>query len=225
MDQGNANLAGDKKWDRGTIQQISEFEDWKIAITIPVDVDIKAEHKVLNLEKSISYLDTAETIYKAECICRTMMGNCDSPTGTCIAWDTAKPLLDTDIYKNQNVRVITKEEAIETLKMSHEAGLVHMAYAMWDDKVNRICSCCSCCCAVFTSVLKYSMFPGLIISDTIALTDIEKCKTCGTCVDRCQFGARTVTDDMLVQNDELCYGCGVCVSTCPSEAISLAAVA
>ena len=224
MESNSSGMQGGKQWDRGTIQQISEFEDWKPAITIPVDVEIKAEHKVLNLEKSIAYLDQAETIYKLECICRTMMGNCDSPKSTCIAWDTAKPLLDTDIYKNQNVRVISKEEAIETLKMSHEAGLVHMAYSMWDDKVNRVCSCCSCCCAVFNSVLKLGMFPGLITSDTIAETDIELCGTCGTCVDRCQFGARTVVDDLMVQNDELCFGCGVCVSTCPNDAISLVPV-
>lgn len=214
-----------KKWDRGTIEQIKQFEDWKIAITIPVGVDIQAKQKVLNLDKSIQYLDQAETIYKLECICRTTMGNCDAPTSTCIAWDTAKPLLDTDIYRNQNVRVISKEEAIETLKMSHDAGLVHMAYAMWDDKVNRICSCCSCCCAVFASVLEYSMYPGLITSDAIAVTDMELCETCGTCVDRCQFKARSIDGDVMRQDDALCYGCGLCVSTCPNEAISLEAVA
>ena len=203
------------------LKQIKEFEKWEIAITIPVDVKIEAEHKILNLDKAISYLNEAENIYKLDCICRTMMGNCDSPRETCIAWDSAKRLLDTDIYKNQGAHLISKEEAIETLRMSTDAGLVHMAYAMWDDQVNRICSCCSCCCAVFSSVLDYSMYPGLITSDTIAETDMDTCEACGTCVDRCQFKARRIVDDELEVNESLCYGCGVCVPTCPTESISL----
>jgi ferredoxin len=210
-----------KDWNSETLQQIKNFEDWKIAITIPVNMEIKAEQKVLSLEKAISYLDEAKEIYKLDCICRTMMGNCESPVATCLNWDSAKKLINTDIYKNQNARLISKEEAIETLKMSHEAGLVHMAYAAWDDKVNRICSCCSCCCAVFSSVLRFSMFPGLISSDTISVTNMDQCDNCGTCVDRCQFGARTIVDEKLKVNNDLCYGCGACVSTCPTEAITL----
>jgi len=82
-----------------------------------------------------------------------------------------------------------------------------MAYAMWDDKVNRICSCCSCCCGVFSSVLRFSMFPGLISSDTVSVTDMNECESCGTCVDGCQFGAREITDNKLRVNNDLCYGC------------------
>jgi NAD-dependent dihydropyrimidine dehydrogenase PreA subunit len=221
MNTENIAQSGNKKWGREMIQQISQFEDWKIAITIPVNMEIEAEHKILNLDEAISYLDGAKDIYKLDCICRTMMGNCDSPKETCVAWDSAKALLDTDIYKNQNARLITKEEAIETLKMSHDSGLVHMAYAMWDDKVNRICSCCSCCCAVFSSVLDYSMFPELITSEMISVTDINVCGSCGTCVDRCQFEAREMIDGTLTMNIDLCYGCGVCVTTCPNDAIIL----
>jgi NAD-dependent dihydropyrimidine dehydrogenase PreA subunit len=221
MNTENTAQSGNKKWGREMIQQISQFEDWKIAITIPVNMEIEAEHKILNLDEAICYLDGAKDIYKLDCICRTMMGNCDSPKETCIAWDSAKALLDTDIYKNQNAKLISKKEAIETLKMSHDSGLVHMAYAMWDDKVNRICSCCSCCCAVFSSVLDYSMFPELITSEMISVTDMNVCGRCGTCVDRCQFEAREIIDGTLTMNVDLCYGCGVCVTTCPNEAISL----
>ncbi len=211
----------EKDWNKEILQQIKNFEDWKIAITIPANVEIKAEHKVLNLDKAIGYLDGAKDIYKLDCICRTMMSNCDSPVETCIAWDSAKKLIDTDIYKNQNARLISKEEAIETLKMSHEAGLVHMAYAMWDDKVNRICSCCSCCCAIFSSVLRFGMFPGLLSSETISATDLSNCDSCGTCVDPCQFGARKIEENKLEVKKEQCYGCGICVPSCPTGAISI----
>jgi electron transport complex protein RnfB len=224
MDQENPDQQSSQQWAPEMLQQIKEFEDWKVAIPIPVDVEIEVEHKVLSLDRAISYLNKANNIYLSDCICRTMMGNCDSPKRTCIAWDSAKALLDTDIYKNQNTQSITREEAIEILKMSSDAGLVHMAYAMWDDDVNRICSCCSCCCAVFSSVLQYSMFPGLITSDTTTTTDMAVCESCGTCVDRCHFGARNLVDGTLQVNDDLCYGCGLCVPTCPTEAIALVGV-
>jgi ferredoxin len=211
----------EKDWKKETLRRIKEYEDWKIAITLPVNVSINAKHKVINLDQALNHLDGAENIYKLDCICRTRMGNCDSPIETCIAWDSAKKLLDTDLYKTQNTRLITKEEAIETLKVSHEAGLVHMAYAAWDDEVNRICSCCSCCCAVFSSILRFGMFPDLLSSDTVSVTDLNMCENCGTCVDRCQFGAREMHDQTLTVNTNLCYGCGLCVSTCPTGAITL----
>ncbi|MFW9962874.1 MAG: 4Fe-4S binding protein [Candidatus Sifarchaeia archaeon] len=210
-----------KEWDSNTIEWIKNFERWNTAITIPVNVEIKAEHKILNLDQAIRYLDNAQTIYLSDCICRTTMGNCDSSVRTCIAWDSAKPLLDTDVYKNQNTQEITKKEAFEILRMSHEAGLVHMAYAMWDDKVNRICSCCDSCCAIFASVLKLKMYPELITTETIEVTDMSLCDNSGVCVDRCNFGAREIVDGKLKVNHEQCYGCGVCVSTCPTGAISL----
>ncbi|MFX1561275.1 MAG: 4Fe-4S dicluster domain-containing protein, partial [Promethearchaeota archaeon] len=58
-------------------------------------------------------------------------------------------------------------------------------------------------------------------SDYASVTDMDVCASCGTCIDRCHFGAREMTDDGLRVNDDLCYGCGLCVSTCPEEAISL----
>ena len=209
------------EWNENILQNAKNFEDWRSAKTIPVNVELKGEQKVLHLDQAIGYLENAEHIYRLNCLCRSIIKNCDAPTDTCIAWDSAKGLLNEDLYKHAGTREITKEEAIETLKMSHDAGLVHMAYAMRDDEVNRICSCCSTCCAVFTSVLKYKMFPDLISSDYISVTDMDACASCGTCVDRCHFGAREMTDDGLHVNDDLCYGCGLCVSTCPEGAISL----
>jgi Pyruvate/2-oxoacid:ferredoxin oxidoreductase delta subunit len=208
-------------WNPQILQQIKTLEDWRTGITIPVKIEIKAEHKVLNLDKAISYLDKAKNIYKLDCICRTMLGKCDSPLDTCIGWDSIKPLIDSDIYKNQNAREITKEEAIETLKKSSKAGLVHMAYAMMDDQVNRICSCCSCCCAVFSSVLKYKMFPGLIISDSTTTTDDNLCDNCGACIERCHFKARSIEGNKLEVHKDICFGCGLCVPSCSKEAISL----
>jgi heterodisulfide reductase subunit A-like polyferredoxin len=65
------------------------------------------------------------------------------------------------------------------------------------------------------------MYPDLITSEAISVTDMDKCVNDGTCVERCHFEAREMVDGQLKVNDDLCYGCGLCISTCPSEAISL----
>jgi NAD-dependent dihydropyrimidine dehydrogenase PreA subunit len=198
---------------------------WKIAKTIPVDIEIMAEHRVLNLEKAKDYLDKAHSFAVLNCGCRTARGNCDAPLDVCLDMDNAAELvLSKDDFKDKNPRRITKEEALQVLERSHEAGLVHMAYdVMGEDKVNAICSCCSCCCAILSSVLRFGLFPQLLTSDTISVTDMSKCTGCGICVERCQFGAREKIGDSLAINPQLCMGCGLCVTKCPTTAIRLVA--
>ena len=198
---------------------------WKIAKAIPVNIGITAEHRVLNLEKAKEYLDKANLIAVLNCGCRTARGNCDAPLDVCICMDSAaESALSKDDFKDKNPRKITKDEAIQVLTKSHEAGLVHMAYdVMGEDKVNAICSCCSCSCAILSSALRFGLFPQLLKSDTISVTDMSKCTGCGICVERCQFGAREIVGDSLTINPRLCMGCGLCVTKCPTTAIRLVA--
>ena len=198
---------------------------WKIAKAIPVNIEIMAEHRVLNLEKAKEYLDKAHSIAVLNCDCRTTRGNCDAPLDVCIVMDSAaESILSKDDLKDKNPRRITKDEAMQVLARSHEAGLVHMAYdVMGENRVNAICSCCSCCCAILSSVLRFGLFPQLLTSDTISATDMSKCTSCGICVERCQFGAREMVDGSLTINHKLCMGCGLCVTKCPTDAIRLVA--
>ena len=46
--------------DDWTIDELKEAEkDWNIAVTVPVNVKIEAEHRVLNLENVKGYLSNA----------------------------------------------------------------------------------------------------------------------------------------------------------------------
>jgi len=213
-------------WTVEDLQTVRRNEGfWKIAKTIPVNVKITAEHRVLNLEKAKEYLNKAKSIVLLNCACRTARGNCDSPLDVCLTMDSAaESVLSRDDVKDKNARRITKDEAVQVLVRSHEAGLVHMAYdVMGEDKVNAICSCCSCCCANLSAVLRFGLFPQTLKSDTTSMTDMSKCTNCGICVERCQFGAREMVGDSLILNPKLCMGCGLCVTKCPTSAISLAA--
>lgn len=199
--------------------------NWQIVKTVPVNIEIGAEHRVLNLEKAKEYINKAHSIVVLDCGCRTARGNCDAPRDVCIGIDKgAELVLSRDDFKDKNPRRITKEEAMQVLARSHEAGLVHMALDVTGEKkINAICSCCSCCCAILSSVVRFGLFPQLIKSDTISATDMSKCTGCGVCVERCQFGAREMVDDSIRLNHKLCVGCGLCVTKCPTAAIRLVA--
>ncbi len=206
-------------------------ERWKSLITIPVNVEIEADNTVLNVESAMEYLEKAHTIAVADCFCRLERPNCDAPLNVCITLnDKAEYQLgdkETSFMKNR--REITKEEAIDILEKSHEAGLVLTAQVTHDfpgaelkpDEVFTICGCCSCCCCQLSAVLRYGLAPHLLTSPTTSVTDSSKCASCGVCVDRCQFGAREIVDGSIVFQSELCFGCGLCVSTCLTTAITL----
>jgi len=58
-------------------------------------------------------------------------------------------------------------------------------------------------------------------SDFYATVDPEVCTGCETCVERCQFGAPSITDDISHVDQKRCVGCGQCVMICPSGAMTL----
>jgi NAD-dependent dihydropyrimidine dehydrogenase PreA subunit len=206
-----------------TIDELKEFEkDWYLAVTVPVNVEIEAEHRVLNFEKVKGYLSKATQMAHLDCFCREKRHNCDAPTDVCIYLnDRAELALKSEDFKWRNPKKVTMDEALDALARSHEAGLVHMAYAYGDDEINVICSCCSCCCEVISGIFRFGLAPHLLTSDTVSMTDSELCNDSGLCVERCQFGAREMINDKMAFNPELCFGCGLCVSTCPTNAIKL----
>jgi len=207
-------------WDVETLE--SDWSGVTIAEPIPVNVEIKADQKVIHIDKAKEYLKKAEKIYRLDCECRTKRGNCDNPVETCLMWDVAESTIESDWAKELHIKKITLDEAYKTLKMSHEAGLVHMAYASGENpNVNSLCSCCSCCCAVFSGLLRFGMFKHVLSSDTIQVTDESACISCGQCIDSCHFGAREINDGKLEVNNEICYGCGLCVESFPEQAITI----
>lgn len=194
--------------------------DLENAVTIPVNVEIKTNHRVLDLSEVESYLRRARNIGLQDCGCRVEKGNCDAPRNVCISIDQP------DDYFGKNARYrarkSTLKEALEALRKSHEAGLVHMAYTMkGDDRVSLICSCCPCCCSTLGGLLRFGIATKVLTSKFVTEENYEKCLRCGRCADRCVFGARRFEAGELVIDSSRCFGCGLCVSTCPAGAITL----
>jgi NAD-dependent dihydropyrimidine dehydrogenase PreA subunit len=188
------------------------------AVTIPVNVTFSGKHRILEMGELEEILGNADVIAQTDCYCRERIGNCIEPMDGCLTLDDEAIQ---DIERGDAKR-ISLEEALTAMKRTYDAGLVHMAYTdEGKDSVGIICSCCSCCCHSLSAALRFGYSDHVFGSKYIAVQDSEKCSSCGSCVDRCQFGARGFVDDELVYNIDSCFGCGVCLDTCPEDAIHL----
>jgi hypothetical protein len=120
----------------------AQARELESAVTIPVNVEIDADQRVLDLSEVEKILRQAGRIVLQDCGCRADKGNCDAPRDVCINIDPPEDYVTK--YGMYHAHESTLEGALNALRRSHEAGLVHMAYTMKDsDRATVICSCCS----------------------------------------------------------------------------------
>ncbi len=182
--------------------------------TIPVNID------VMPYEKASTYLDEANAWGVLDCICRVqkkLIGQgCEHPVENCLVFSSKVGAFD----RTEDIRALTKNEALQILDEADQAGLVHSTNNAQQD-VNYICNCCTCSCGVLRGMSEHGSMSAVASSDFYALVDIDLCNGCEVCVDRCQFGAIKMEDGISVINSNFCFGCGLCITTCSSEALSL----
>jgi len=186
-------------------------------VTVPVNISIHGQQTILDLSSVENILRTAEIITLEECGCRAKWHKCDAPLDVCLSLDNEAK----DAMK-RGAKRISLAQALVTLKRSHEAGLVHLAFTFKDkEKPEVICSCCSCCCHSLSALVRFGIPNHVVASEYIAQNNTETCENCGTCVQRCQFHARQLINNKLQFNQNKCFGCGLCTTTCPTKSITL----
>jgi len=189
-------------------------------------VSVQQEVRLTDLEHVIPYALARDIVIKnpdhivvLDCPCRASRPNPCLPLDVCLI--VGEPFASFAMeHHPARTRWITSAEAAEILRAEHERGHVHHAFFK-DAMLGRfyaICNCCSCCCGAMHA--QRHGVPMLASSGYVAEVDPSECVACGSCQERCQFGAISVNGHAVVDAAE-CMGCGVCVSQCPQDAMSL----
>lgn len=183
---------------------------------IPVGVTVPGKTHVLAFEDVEDIIAKARTIAVTNCTCRLIAHKCDKPLEACLQINRAA---EYSISRGTG-RSLTKEEALDIVRQSEEAGLIHVV--MNKQSVDHfICNCCACCCQTMPILIEHNV-SVIEPSRFSAEVDPDACTACGTCSDRCFFGAITTDGEAPAQViADKCMGCGLCQVTCPADAISL----
>jgi len=187
---------------------------------IPIEQAISLDLEVFPYERAVELIENARSWGVRKCICRVqkrLIGEgCEHEEENCLVFAPVEHAFDS----SQDERSISKQEALEILRRTEEAGLIHST-ANRLDQVSYICNCCTCCCGIMRGVAEWGNPDAVARSDFRVVVDTEVCTGCETCVDRCQFKALSVPEEVCLVDYGRCVGCGQCVSVCPMEALSL----
>ncbi len=187
---------------------------------IPVEKSIPVEVQVFPYEQASALLNKAKSFAVGKCICRVqkaLVGEpCKYPVEVCLWFSPTEGFFKDD----PDTRVLTREEALQILQESDEAGLVHSSSNVREGHY-FICNCCTCCCGTMRGISELGIENSVAKSDFYVAVDPEMCTGCEICVDRCQFGAISIVDNTSHVDQKRCVGCGLCVTSCSSGARTL----
>lgn len=187
---------------------------------VPVAEAVPFDLEVFPYERAAAIVESARSWGVRNCICRVqqrLIGKgCDHPLETCLVLAPVEGAF----AEGGATRPISKEEALRILRAAEEAGLVHTT-GNYQDRHYYICNCCPCCCAVLRGLIEFGVPTAVARAGFYAAVDEEACLGCGTCVERCPFGAVSLLEEVAKVDTGRCMGCGVCTVTCAVEAIHL----
>ncbi len=188
---------------------------------IPVNESIRTDMEVRPFESAAEIVKSARAWGVIDCICRkqkALLGEgCDHPLDVCMIMSQKPGAFE----GNPNIRALSQEEALATLRRAAEAGLVH-SVSNNQKGIDYICNCCTCSCGILRGMAELGIANVVARSAFVNQVDEMLCSGCEECLSRCQFDALSMNDDGVVQvNETRCVGCGVCVPACGTGALSL----
>jgi Pyruvate/2-oxoacid:ferredoxin oxidoreductase delta subunit len=186
---------------------------------IPVGESVKVDMEIRPYESAADIVNNSQAWGVTECICRKQKAliddPCEHPLEVCMMFNNNPGAFD----QVSHIRSLTREQALETLQIAAEAGLVH---TVSNDQhgSSYICNCCTCSCGILRGISELGIANAVAQSAFINVVDEDLCIACEDCLEYCQFDALSM--DLFAQVDQLrCVGCGVCVQACPEDALSL----
>ena len=192
--------------------------------TIPIHRSIDVERAVATYDRIRAVVEEAPGPFVAlKCICREGKAldgkKCEKTERleTCLGMNHAAET----VLRRKHGKEMKREEALALLDKNEQEGLVlQPANAQ---KPEFVCSCCGCCCGMLTM---HKMLPRPVdfwSSNYYAAADLERCASCGKCVQRCQVNAVKLKGKKqgIQINRNRCIGCGLCVPSCAKGALRL----
>ncbi|MBC7246882.1 MAG: 4Fe-4S binding protein [Actinobacteria bacterium] len=164
-----------------------------------------------------------------DCPCKLEMDDPCRPVASCIA--VGRPVVDfwLEHCGKYHARRISKEEALAIIDEYRRNGHINQAFfkVATGGSMGVICNCCPRCCVSMRATALVGRIKGAegisqyAPSGYTVRHDTAKCDLCGTCVQRCHFGAVEIVGGERRYHPEKCYGCELCVEGCPQGALSL----
>ncbi|MHA1266338.1 MAG: 4Fe-4S binding protein [Candidatus Helarchaeota archaeon] len=195
---------------------------------ITINQSLSSQTQVLSIELVNILLDKYDIFCMKPCDCRRigeLSGNpcsiASAEMGCLFCGLAAQFLIERGIGTP-----MTKAEALEFIKATEEAGLVHNTLNTSDPMI--ICNCCSCHCGTLYP-FKSHRVSSVTPSNFHPQFNSDLCIKCEKCLKMCPMGAiyhhwpreADSSDEKMVVRSEFCIGCGVCASNCPKNAITM----
>ena len=177
----------------------------------------EARYGYVLLHEAEAIVAAQDHIYLWPCDCRSIVGKCRKPRDVCLRFTNDRGL----------GWEISKERAVDILRTTDKAGLMHTADVQDDvADTSSICNCCVDCCYPHLAAERLEVSDAWPVRRYIAAFDVDACKACGRCGLRCPFEAIVCgTGGKPAFTVSLCRGCGLCATGCSSDAIDLAPLA
>ncbi|MBN1374797.1 MAG: 4Fe-4S binding protein [Dehalococcoidia bacterium] len=179
---------------------------------VPRWASIKDVPGVQPFEDAHAILKSRDLIALIPCGCKRSHTDrwCGLPEQSCLTLDrTAQYNLDRNIGRKVSV-----DEAIAVIERFDKLPAVHVTVNQ-REVAQLLCNCHYCCCMAI-KVAQKSRF--------VSEVDLDKCKGCKACVERCQFQANSmikydgIEGEKAYTDPEICRGCGSCNITCKAGA-------
>jgi NAD-dependent dihydropyrimidine dehydrogenase PreA subunit len=191
--------------------------------TITVERELPPDKEIYPFEKVTELVEREDSFAVAKCYCRHHAYLVDEPCRvegvpdySCLWFGkVADYIVDRKFGKR-----ISKEECLEIVKATEDAGLIHNGGNALDQTV-AMCNCCGCCCGFLKMMKKFENYAVVAYSNFEVAIDTETCSGCGDCIDRCQVGALELSGEVVAVDKDRCMGCGNCVTVCPTESLSM----
>lgn len=189
-----------------------------IPVAEAVKPDVQAVFPVQLMEQVVG---NARRIAVAHCPCRIsyrLLGRgCEHPTEVCLKFDELADF----VIERGLARELSREEALEVIRLSEEAGLVHFVDNAEGD-IKHNCNCCGCACWNVGNIRRRKIPRDSIMATYFMRgTDFQACSGCGECATVCPVDAVQMSDDEPIVDGDWCIGCGVCATVCGSDAVVL----